>query len=649
MADFTFTSKYARYVEDLNRRETWEEAVFRCRDMHLKKFNFLPEEDKLKIKEAFDLVLDKRIMPSMRSMQFGGKAIEAHQLRLYNCSVKHIDSIRSFAESFYTLLCGTGVGFGITNKYLNRLPDLISKKDAEQDEGAFTYVIQDSIEGWADSLEVLLMTYFKNTPFSGREVFFDYSHIRRKGSPLKTGGGKAPGYKGLKNSHLKIKRLLKHLVANKIPRLRTIDAYDILMFAADAVLSGGVRRSACAVIFDKTDDLMMKAKTGDWFQENPQRARSNNSFKISRQNSTLEDIKQAIVHTKQFGEPGFIFCDEDVIEDILYNPCMEICFAPVTAEGQTGFQMCNLTTINGAKVKTLDDFKKCAEFAAIIGTLQAAYTNFLYLSSCSRQLTEEEALLGVSITGIMDNPKILLDPKAQKTCAKICVDSNAEWAKKLNINQAARVTCIKPEGTVSIVLESASGIHPHHAHKYFRRIQVNKNESVYKHFKETNAHATEESVWSADKTDDVITFPIEISKDSMTKKDLTALQHLEIIKSTQQNWVVSGITPANKKNLCHNVSCTVLVDEDEWDKVAEYLYDNRHVFAAVSLLPKVGDKIYKQAPMEEVVTEEDQAKYDDLVKNWVVVDYSKLKEYSDKTTHSNEIACAGGSCDLIKM
>ena len=645
MANFTFTTKYAKYDEKKQRRETWDETVSRVEKMHLKKFNFLSEKDKAQIVKAFDFVRAKRITPSMRSMQFGGKAVEAHNGRIFNCAVRHVDSIRAFAESFYTLLCGTGVGFGLTDFFLNRLPDLV---DANDKTGTvITYVVQDSIEGWGDSIEALMNCYFKNTPYSGRKIVFDYSRIRPKGAKLKTGGGKAPGYKGLKNAHKKVKALLDRVIEEKHQRrMKTVDAYDILMHCADAVLSGGIRRSACSVIFSADDADMMNAKTGKWFEENPQRARSNNSAIIIRGKTSYKEFCNLIEKTKQFGEPGFLYV---VDEKQLLNPCFEISFIPMTKDGRCGFQFCNLTSINGSKVTSSELFNEAAWAATLIGTLQAGYTTFPYLGHTSEELTREEALLGVSITGMMDNPDVLFNPNFQKKAAKIAVETNKEWAKKLGIKPAHRVTCIKPEGTNSIVLESASGIHPHHARKYFRRIQINKDDNVYKFFKMFNEHACEESVWSANKTDDVITFPIVVSDKAKIKSDLTAIEHLKLIKLTQENWVNTGTSEVNEKPLNHSVSCTVMVKDEEWDSVTKFLFDNQKDFTAVSLLPHSGDKIYKQAPMEAVLTAEDEARFAELLKHWSKVDYKKLQEEDDETMHTAEAACAGGACELVKV
>ncbi len=689
IANFTFTSKYARYDEKKGRRETWEEAVGRLEKMHLKRFSWLPEADKEEIRWAFDRVREKLVAPSMRSLQFGGKAIEAHEARIFNCSVRHIDSIRAFSESFYLLLCGCGLGIGLSKRFLNRLPDLVSA--ADKTGTVVTYVVADTIEGWADSVEALLMCYFKNTAYTGRKIVFDYSKIRAKGTILKTGGGKAPGHKGLRQTHQKIKALLDHLIEDEgLRRLRTIHVYDILMHMADAVLSGGIRRSATSVVFDIEDVEMMNAKTFfkvdkvrrfskdedsgkyhgqvvikkrtynveiseweynnlkekseiGWFPIEPQRARSNNSVLLMRNKVTKEQFTDIISKTRQFGEPGFVFGN---VDNQLFNPCFEINFVPVTEDGLCGVQFCNLTTQNGGKIDSKDKFREATKAATLIGTLQASYTHFPYLSNVAKDLTEQEALLGVSITGMMDNPHILLNPENQREMAEVAKRVNKEWARKLGIKPAARITCVKPEGTSSIVLQTSSGIHPHHARRYFRRIQCNQQDNVYRHFKKANLHATEHSVWSATKTDDVATFPLTVNDQALVKADLNALKHLDYIKSTQQNWVIPGTTEANTKSIEHNVSCTVMVKDDEWDKVIDYLFENRQFFAAVSLLPSSGDKIYQQAPMEIVSTEEDEQKWTKLIGEWTKVDYKTLKEDDDETQLQQELSCGGGGCEL---
>lgn len=696
ISNFIFTSRYSRYNEKLKRRETWEEAIDRLQNMHLKKYSFLLKEDIDKIKWSFDLVKQKRIVPSMRSIQFGGKAIEVKNERIYNCAVRHIDSLRSFAEVFFLLLCGNGVGIGLSKYFLDRLPDLVDENDKTGI--ILTYQIEDKIEGWSDSIETLLNCYFKNTSYTGRKIIFDYSRIRKKGELLKIGGGKAPGYRGLKNCHIKIKKLLDYIIeVKKQNRLKSINAYDILMHCADAVLSGGIRRSATSVIFDKNDEDLINAKIyqkvdhiysfhfleereiggkknkyyegrikfeGEkidiiiteselnklqkenlifWKHVYPQRARSNNSVLLLRNEINKIEFESIIKKTKEWGEPGFVFANH---KWQLLNPCFEINFIPVTNDGICGVQFCNLTSINGRLVDSKDKFKECVEAETIIGTLQAGYTNFPYLSNIAKKLTEEEALLGCSITGMMDNPDILLNKDLQKEMSKFAIEVNKEWSRKLKINQAARICCLKPEGTSSLVLNCASGIHPHHSYRYFRRVQNNKIDNVYKFFKKINPEMCEHSVWSENQTDDIITFPIEVNKKVLIKSNLSALKHLDIIKSTQENWVRNGITEINRKSIEHNVSCTITIKDEEWQDVIDYLFNNKDFFSAVSLISYGSDKEYPQPPNEEIVTENDENLWKKITGNFKHIDYTQLKEEDDNTNLSSEGSCYGGVCEL---
>lgn len=640
IANYTFTSKYARYREEDGRRETWDEAVARVEDMHLRRFtDRLSDADLAQVRWAFDMVRDKKVVPSMRAMQFGGLPIEANNLRSFNCSVTHVDKVRSFAESFYLLLSGCGVGFGLSRKQVSKLPHLVSADDRT---GIVqTYVIEDSIEGWSDSIEALLNCYFKSTAYTGRKIVFDYSRIRPAGSPLKTSGGKAPGHEGLKAAHIKIKGLLDRIIENEgVTAMRPIHAYDILMHVADAVLSGGVRRSACIALFDRDDMEMLNAKVGSWFEENPQRGRSNNSMLLKRGSFSREELDAIIQTTREWGEPGFVFVDD---LDTLYNPCLEIGFKP-TFNGVNAVQVCNLTEINGAKVESYHDFVEASKAAAIIGTLQADFTSFPYLSHEAEEMAREDALLGVSITAMMDSPEILFDPDNQRLAASAAVATNEEWAKKIGINPAARVTCVKPAGTSTIVLESmASGIHPAHSRKFFRRVQANRMDNVFQYFSQWNPHAIEKSVWSANDTDDVITFPIELSGDVMVKSDLSALEHLAMIRSTQENWVATGF---RRGVASHNVSCTIIVKDAEWDQVVDFLFDHQDTFTGVSLISDGGDKSYQQAPMESVATEADEEKFSRLSSLWTSVNYSLMSEVDDNTSHAQEAACAGGACAL---
>lgn len=333
-------------------------------------------------------------------------------------------------------------------------------------------------------------------------------------------------------------------------------------------------------------------------------------------------------------------------DDLLVHNCFEVSFVPKTKDGRFGVQFCNLTEINGAKVKSIEDWKQATEAATLIGTLQAGYTDFPYLGKASKELTEEEALLGVSVTGWFDNPEILLNEQNQYMMSKLTGKINQLWAKKIGINPSARITVVKPSGTAAIFLGTSSGIHPHHDHRYFRRIQMNKMDNVYQFFKMFNEYATEESVWSATKSDDVVTFPISVDSKAITKDQLSAIQHLNYIRQVQENWVRPGTTEFNTKKVTHNVSCTVEVDEHEWNEVITYLFENKQYFAAVALLPKSGDKNYKQAPLQRVY-EADEEKWNQLISGWSKVDYTKLLESDDTTTLTETVACAGGACSVV--
>ena len=617
LQDYTYYSKYARYNAEEKRRETWNEAVERVKGMHLRKYPQVEEE----IEWAFDLVKQKRVLGSQRALQFGGTPIEKKNARIYNCTVSFCDRIRFFQECFWLLLCGCGTGFSVQKHHVAKLPDfhphLVKYWEEEhhlpgdvsyaEDMGLKrrVFTIPDTIEGWAEALGILLATYMPHPEYpewEGYRVEFDYSAIRTKGSHLSSGVGKAPGPEPLRHSLYTIDNMLFERVMFGHKRLRPIDAYDLVMHASDAVLSGGVRRSATICIFSADDQEMVTAKTGNWGHENPQRARSNNSALLLRDDTDKEEFFSLIDSVKQYGEPGFYWSDST---EQLPNPCVEIGMWPVHEKsGESGWQFCNLCEINGKKIKCKEDFAIAARAAAIIGTLQAGYASFDYLGKTTEEIVRREALLGVSVTGMMDNPDVLFDPETQREMAKLVLKTNEWMADKLGINPAARATCVKPAGTTSCILGSASGVHPHHAKRYFRRTQANALEPVLQHFKELNPHAVEKSVWSANNTDEIVTFCVEVPDGAKTKNDLSAIELLEHVKSTQQNWVISGRrkSACTQEWLCHNVSNTINVRPNEWDDVAKFIYRNRKWFAGISLIPQSGDLDYTQAPMVNVST-----------------------------------------------
>ena len=602
LQNYVRISKYAKYDKNLKRRESWPEQVARVMNMHREKYKeYLPViEDDLNFVEG--LFKEKKILGSQRALQFGGEAILKKHERLFNCCFSYCDRPRFFQECMFTLLAGCGVGFSVQKCHISKLPEIAAPTKIKK-----SFTIPDSIEGWGDAIGVLMSSYFINEqPFpeyAKRTVEFDYSLIRAKGAPL-SHGAKAPGPEPLQRSIELIRDILKSVSDNGelFSRLRPIHCHDITMHLADSVVSGGIRRAALISLFSPDDEEMATAKTGDWFIKNPQRGRCNNSVVLLRNQTSFEDFKRLMENVKQYGEPGFIFCD-DISGG--FNPCNEINLWPVHDKtGESGFQFCNLATLNMKKCKNEEDFYEICKAAAILGTLQAGYTDFPYLGPVTEYITRREALLGVSMTGMMDNPDISLDPKIQQQGAKIVLDTNKEFAAKIKINPAARATALKPEGTSSCILGSASGIHPHHAKRYFRRIQANKLENTLQHFMKYNPLAVEDSVWDPNNETKVITFVCEVPDGAKTKNQVDAITLLENVKLTQQNWIECGTRheTMTKPWLRHAVSNTISVQPQEWEIVTKFIYENRQFFAGISLLPAKGDKDYPQAPFTTIYT-----------------------------------------------
>lgn len=679
LQDFIAISRYARYSPEKRRRETWSEAVRRVRDMHLTHYadrpladarlaaadagELTPEErtaiDHLggdlhkAIRSAFDAVARREVLPSMRSLQFGGEAILSKHARVYNCAFTYIDRIEAFRESLYLLLCGCGVGFSVQTHHIAKLPPLAPRDETLT---PITFIVPDTIEGWADALHALM-----EGAVAGRHVLFDYSLIRAEGAPLRTSGGRAPGSAPLFHSLSRIEQIVRAAAGRQ---LKSIEAYDILMWAAKAVLSGGVRRSATICLFSPDDPDMIAAKTGNWFETQPQRTASNNSAVIRRATATREQFDALFEAQKQFGEPGFYF-----VEDTEYgaNPCVEIGLHPrlkvnieVSArlrelgytgelrlgDTLTGVQFCNLTTISAAAAETPEAFYRLCAHAALIGTLQAGYTDFGYLSAVSRVITEREALLGVSLCGVLDRPNVFLDAHVLRTGAAVVKAVNAVVARSLGIAPAARTTCVKPEGTASLLLGTSSGLHPHHSPRYFRRVQANVHDPIYRHFRRHNPHMVESSVYDPNGRTEVITFPVEGPAFGIYRDDLSAVKHLDYIRLVQENWVQAGRRhEKTSPGLHHNVSCTISVRPDEWNAVADYIWEHRGNFTGVALLQDNGDKVYAQAPREGVATLADIAKWNQLV--YQPVDYTTLEESEDITELKQTVACAGGACEVV--
>ena len=726
LQNYTFVGRYARWIPEKKRRETWKESVDRVKGMMLEKYPEASED----VEWAYDMMHKKRVLGSQRALQFGGSPILKHNARVYNCIASYIDRPRFFQECMYLLLCGCGTGFSVQKHHVEKLPDLIMRKTSKT--GSKKFTVPDTIEGWSDAVGVLVSSYLDQDDifpeYVQKNVIFDYSKIREAGSYLSSSSGKAPGPEPLKKALTNIKKVLdksvKEAEFNSNKKLRPIDVYDIVMHAADAVISGGVRRSATICVFSPDDREMAIAKTGNWFHDNPQRGRSNNSALLLRDSTDPERFSELMSSVREFGEPGFVWSDST---ELIVNPCVEIGLYPVDEEtGETGWQACNLSTINCAKVKSKEEFFESCRAASIIGTLQAGFTEMEYLGEVTERILKRESLLGVSMTGIMERHEICLDPDVQKEGARVVKKTNRELAKKIGINPAARTTCVKPEGTASCILGTSSGIHPHHAKRYIRRVQANKMEDIYQHFKKTNPRACEESVWSANDSDDVVSFCIEVPDGAKLKNKVSAIDLLSCVKLTQQNWVMTGRNDSLcvKSFLQHNVSNTINVKPEEWEDVQKFIYKNRKFFCGVSLLPVSGDKDYPQAPFTTVYLPSEMVshygdgsmfvsglieialnlwednlwaacdalvglgnkpkgngkkewtdrckrfadkymdgdvkklsycmkdvynwkEWVDMKRNYTSVDYTECTEQEDNTKLQQEVACSGGSCEII--
>ena len=610
LSDITVYMKYARYLESEKRRETWEELVTRNKQMHQKKYPQIYDE----IEKAYKLVLDKKVLPSMRSLQFGGKPIEISPNRVYNCAYLPVDDWRSFGEILFLLLGGTGVGYSVQSHHVERLPE-IKKPNPNKTK---RFLVGDSIEGWADSVKMLMKSYFRGTA----TLDFDFSDIRPKGAQLITSGGKAPGPEPLKICLRQIKSILNEKEDGD--QLRPIEVHDIVCHIADAVLAGGIRRAALISLFSADDDEMISCKYGNWYELNPQRGRANNSAVLLRHKVSEEfffDLWEKIKLSNS-GEPGIYFSND---KDYGTNPCCEIALRP--------YQFCNLCEVNASTVESQEDLEARIEAATLIGTLQAGYTNFHYLRSIWQKTTEREALLGVSLTGIASNKVQSLDVKAAAAAAK---EKNKEIAKLVGIKPAARITTIKPAGTTSLALGCSSGIHAWHSDYYIRRIRVGKNESIYKYLSTNHPELVEDEYFRPHDTA-IISVP-QKAPPGATLRNENALDLLERIKWFSKNWIKPG--HARGQNT-HNISATVSIKDDEWSTVGNWMWENRKYYNGISCLPYDGGT-YVQQPFEDCSRET----YEKMMSHLKEVDLTKIVESEDNTDLKGELACAGGSCEI---
>lgn len=751
LSNIIIHNKYARYIPELKRREVWDEIVDRNKKMHLDKFKTeqydLNEEDMEEFNHAYSMVYDKKLLPSLRSMQFGGKPVEINNTRIYNCSYLPMDNWKSFHEVMFLLLSGTGVGIGVQKHQVECLPEITFPTKERR------YLVGDSIEGWSDAVQVLMKSYFGLT--SSRPNF-DFRAVREKGQELVTSGGKAPGPEPLQECLFQIEKILKRKKNGE--KLFPIEVHDIVCHIADAVLSGGIRRAALISLFSVDDNDMLYCKTGNWWEANPQRGRANNSAVFVRHRLTKEKFDEIwkIIKASNSGEPGIFFTND---KDVATNPCIsgdswvtteegpkQVCdiigkqvkllkdgnFYSTTEEGffETGFkpvyelklkngmkikatdnhkfllenggwkelkdlnigdnirtsqdkenddtsskieyisyigeetvydctvpetscfsangiivhncgevslksfQFCNLTEINASTVLDQNDLNERVKAATIIGTIQATYTNFHYLREIWKTNTEKEALLGVSLTGIASGA---LDKLDLKEAASVCKKTNEKWAKKLRINKAARITTVKPSGTASIVLGTSSGIHAWHNDYYIRRIRLSKNESIYKYLQKNNPELLEDDI-TKPHIQSVLSVPQSAPEGSVLRSE-NVLDFLARIKKYNLEWVRNGFRKGANHN---NVSATVSIKDNEWGVVGEWMWDNREYFNGLSVLP-YSDSSYVQSPFEDCTEEQ----YKELVKLIKNIDLSQVKEYSDNTNFGENLACSGGSCEII--
>lgn len=610
LSDITVFMKYSKYLPELERRETWEDLVTRNREMHIKKYPQLAKE----IEDVYQLVYDKKVLPSMRSLQFAGKPIELSPNRVYNCCYLPIDDVRAFSEVMFLLLGGTGVGYSVQKHHVEKLPEIRkSNKNRKK-----RFLVSDSIEGWADAVKALMSSYFKGTS----DIDFDFRDIRPKGARLVTSGGKAPGPQPLMECLIKIKGLLENKQDGD--KLEPIEVHDIVCHIADAVLAGGIRRAALISLFSADDSEMISCKSGNWWELNPQRGRANNSAALVRHKITKEYFMDlwARIEASGAGEPGIFFTND---KDWGTNPCAEIALRP--------YQFCNLCEVNVSNIESQEDFNARVKAAAFIGTLQAGYTDFHYLRDIWKRTTEKEALIGVGMTGIGSNKVFQYDIKQ---AASIVKDENERVAGIIGINKAARTTTVKPSGTSSLVLGTSSGIHAWHNDYYIRRIRVGKNESIYTYLAINHPELVEDEYFRPHDTA-VISVPQKAPAGSIIRTE-SAINLLERVKTIQKEWIKPGHRAGANM---HNVSATISIKPDEWVTVGEWMWENREYYAGLSVLP-FSEHTYIQAPFEDI----DESTFNKMAQHLHNIDLSKVIEIDDATDLKGEVACGALGCEI---
>lgn len=607
IGDYIFVSKYARTVH--GKKETWDQSIDRVMEMH---WRHLADDmtisdsslDDLSKEMSFaeKLYRNQIILGAQRALQYGGETLLKHVARNYNCAGSYANRISFFQELMYLLLCGSGTGYSVQKVHVNQLPKMKGVDMSKQT----TYVIDDSIEGWSHAVNALIESHYFGLP----EVVFDSSRVRPKGAFI-TGGFRAPGPEPLMKCLSKMGKVLGKIRGRKAT---PFEVHRLACLIADAVISGGIRRSALLCQFDADDREMLTCKTGGWFSEFPELARANNSAIIlpSTPKEVYENIFSSI---KQFGEPGIIFSFHP---DIVYNPCVEVSGYPqieINGEIQYGWFFCNLTEINGSKIKTKEEFFDACRGASVLGTIQASYTSFKVLTKASRLIAERDALIGVGITGMCENPEILFNPEIQDEGARLVQKTNVKMSRIIGINPAARCTVVKPSGNSSQLLGcTSSGIHKFPFKRFIRNIQAANTEQALRYVKEINPMMVKPSVYDKE-VESVISFPVELDDNVLTSEYSSAVDFLEMVKMTKAHWIENGTNFDHQFYKKHpkfakmrmNVSNTCMVKDDEWDEVKEYVWNNRDVFSGISFLPKGGDLLYPQAPYTSVLDEKELA------------------------------------------
>ena len=609
LSKITVFSKYAKFIPSKNRRETWDEIVNRYEDMMIKKYPYLTQA----IVETAKMIRDKKILPSMRALQFAGPAAEVNNARIYNCCYLPIDSLHSFSESMFLLLGGTGVGYSVQRHHVNELPAITKPGKARN------YLIEDSIMGWADAIKVLMKAYLEG----GFMPKFDFRAIREKGATLVTAGGKAPGPEPLKLCLTHVQAVLDR--KHEGETLSPLECHDILCHIANSVLAGGIRRSAMISLFDHDDEEMITSKYGNWWETNEQRGRANNSAVLQRGEVGEEEFMSLWkrVEASGSGEPGIYWTNN---KDWGTNPCCEIALRP--------YQFCNLCEVNVSDIEDQEDLNARVAAAAFFGTLQAGFTDFHYLRPIWAKTTQKDALLGIGMTGIGSGEILKYDLEIAADVAK---SVNRMITEKTGTNEAARITCIKPSGTTSLVLGTASGIHAWHNDYYLRTMRFNKNEDIAMYLMENHPELCEDDVLRP--TDTVcVRIPVKAPEGSIFRTE-TAFDTLERVKKFSTEWINNG--HINGDNT-HNVSATVSIKDDEWPSVGQWMWDNREFYNGLSVLNYWGGS-YQQAPFEDITEEE----YNSRIVKLKELDLTKVTEQDDQVNFNESVACGGGACDLV--